>query len=114
MFCFCIAKKSKDDPSLKTFNYGLKKSKDKTQNPVLSNDANEPQNFFFEKVKSKTKTKVQKPANSLRMYIKRNWKLVALFLVSYIITFGAVVSGPIVKFLKVISKNETEKERFEK
>ena len=168
-FCFCLAKKNKDDSRLKKSNSRIKRSKNETQNPVISNTAgerfsmsdelqktflgklnaffssitekmrnsnyclkksrtaneidnltDEPQKTFLEKMKSffcfctTKKNQVQKPDKSLRTYIKQNWKWVVLLLVIYIITFGAVVSAPIiVSRLRFISQNETEQERFE-
>ena len=124
LFCSCKAKKSKDSPRLNKNDEPQKTFLSKKLKSIFSSvtgkssqafkrprTAGECDNLTDDPQK---KTKVQKPAKSLRTYIKRNWKWVVLFLVNYIITFGVVISVPfIVDLIKVISKNETEKERFE-
>ena len=79
----------------------------------------EPQKTCLEKIrllicccKAKKRPEKQKQNKSLRIYIKQNCKWAILLLVIYIITFGAVVSGPIlVNQFRVLNRNETEQER---
>ena len=138
-FCFCRAKKTADKRPLtaepkKTFlekvnaffrckrwkNHCLKKSGER------NNLTDETQKTFLEKILKtsnsrlakfnhaikKHKNGMQKQDKSIRMYIKQNCKWVILFLVVYIIIFGAVVSGPIlVNHFRVLNRNETEQER---
>ena len=96
----------------------LKKSRTADERHNLTD---EPQKTFPEKVKSffcpckEKKAEVQNPAKSPRTFIKQKWKLVVFFFVIYIIIAGGVISVPfIVNHIKVISKNETKKERFKK
>ena len=140
-FCFCTAIKNKNNSTLNKLNYGKERSKNETQNPVMSSTTDErdnltdkPQKTFLEKMKlficfctkknksnssprnnhaiKKLKNEIQSQDKSLRTFIKQNWKWVISLLVVYIIISGAVVSVPIlVNHFRVMNRNETEQER---
>ena len=66
----------------------------------------------LEKLKS-SKDESKEQVKSLRRYIKQKLKWVILSLFIYIIIFGGVLSIPfIVNHFRVISQNQTKKERF--
>ena len=81
-------------------NLSLKKSSTTHERDVLADQPKIP------------KKEMQKQDKSLRIYIEQNCKWAILLLVIYIITFGAVVSGPILfNHFRVMNQNETEQER---
>ena len=84
-FSCCKRKKIKNNPVLKKFSYGIKRSK---------ND-------------------IKKLDKSPRRYIKQKLKWVILFCIIYVIIFVAIVSIPITwNHLSVVCQNETKQERF--
>ena len=87
-FSCCKRKKIKNNPTLKKFNYGIKRSK---------ND-------------------IKKLDKSLRPYIKQKLKWVTFFILIYVIIFVAIISISIsvnhLEPLSVVSQNKTKQERF--
>ena len=93
---------------------------------IKYSDSHETEKMHLEKIysgysieKKRSKQDVVKRTKSLKSYMKRNWKMIIIMFFFHTITFGAILSTPIVlnHFSvttrdKLTSQNQTEKERF--
>ena len=102
-------KEAKSRRRLKKFNSDIKHSEsDETQKLRL-------EKIFYSSLteNKRTKESLKYSTKSQKNYIKRNWKIVLIMLFFYSITFGAILSTPIVlDYFAVKSQSQTAKERF--
>ena len=102
-------KEAKSRRRLKKFNFDIKHSEsDETQNLRL-------EKLFFSSLteNKRTKESLKYSKKSQKNYIKRNWKIVLIMLFFYSITFGAILSTPIIlDYFAVKIQIQTAKERF--
>ena len=102
-------KEAKSRRRLKKFNFDIKHSEsDKTQKSRL-------EKLFFSSLteNKRTKESLKYSTKSQKNYIKRNWKIVLIMLFFYSITFGAILSTPIIlDYFAIKSQIQTAKERF--
>ena len=102
-------KEAKSRRRLKKFNFDIKHS-----------ESDETQKSRLEKLFSSSSTENKRTKESLKYstksqknYIKRNWKIVLIMLFFYSITFGAILSTPIIlDYFAVKIQIQTAKERF--
>ena len=102
-------KEAKSRRRLKKFNFDIKHS-----------ESDETQKSRLEKLFSSSSTENKRTKESLKYstksqknYIKRNWKIVLIMLFFYSITFGAILSTPIIlDYFAIKSQIQTAKERF--
>ena len=102
-------KEAKSRRRLKKFNFDIKHSEsDETQKLRL-------EKIFYSSLteNKRTKESLKYSKKSQKNYIKRNWKIVLIMLFFYSITFGAILSTPIIlDYFAVKIQIQTAKERF--